>query len=311
MICWSPVSAAEQRFEHNWGVTTLQERPERIVSLSYNGADFFLALGVEPVAIRYWYGGNEHGLWPWAEDKLSAFKPVVIRGPINAELIAALEPDLIEAIWTDLSEDEYRLLSKIAPVVPPKPGYGPYETSWTEMLTAIGKITGKEQRAQEIIDQLQARIQYIRDLRPGWRGKTAFIGQPSGPLFFNASDVRWRIMQALGFEMPARLKSLSSRGFYTRLSREITEPYDADIVVWLNEASIETQLENLPLRHMTRAYKEGREIIVPPLLSGALAYSSPLSLDYALDELVALIDVAIDGDPDTTVSNDPSSFMQR
>jgi iron complex transport system substrate-binding protein len=36
-------------------------------------------------------------------------------------------------------------------------------------------------------------------------------------------------------------------------------------------------------------------------LSGAFSFSSLLSIDYALDKLVPLIELAIDGDPNTVV----------
>lgn len=310
-LAWFPVglplASAAQQFEHAFGMTSVEGQPQRIVSLSYNGADFFLALDVRPVAIRHWYGGDEYGLWPWVDETSDGFEPAVIRGPINVEAIAALEPDLIEAIWTDLREDEYRLLSKIAPVIAPKPGYGPYETSWPEMLTTIGRAVGKEDRAGQIIERLQDRIENIRRKRPDWQGKTAAIGQPKGPVFFNDSDVRWRILQALGFEMPDALKAVMGPGFFTRISPEVTDPYDADLVFWLDEGAVVQHLEALPLRHTMGAYREGREIVAPVLLSGALAYSSPLSLDYALDRLVPLIDAAIDGDPASPVPGNPAA----
>ena len=110
-----------QTFEHRFGTTVVESRPERVVSLSYQNHDNFLALGVVPVGIRYWYGDYPFGVWPWAQEALGDAEPFVIEGEISIEAIAALEPDLIEAVWSGITEEEYQLLSEIAPVIPAVP----------------------------------------------------------------------------------------------------------------------------------------------------------------------------------------------
>src|SRR5690349_15122229 len=103
--------------EHMYGSTTITKAPERVVSLGFAGHDNILALGVHPIAVRYWYGDYPHGVWPWAEDALGGTEPVVLKGDINIEQIAALRPDLILAISSGITREQYDLLSQIAPTV--------------------------------------------------------------------------------------------------------------------------------------------------------------------------------------------------
>ena len=59
--------------------------------------------------------------WPWAQAVLSSAQPVVRKGEINVEQITALNPDVIEALWSGLSAEEYALLSQNATVILPLP----------------------------------------------------------------------------------------------------------------------------------------------------------------------------------------------
>ena len=60
LLLWPGIAVAQPvEIGHVWGTTRIEARPERIVTLSYNGADNWLALGVRPMAYRVWYGGDE------------------------------------------------------------------------------------------------------------------------------------------------------------------------------------------------------------------------------------------------------------
>lgn len=288
--------------QNRWGTTRIDRTPERIVSLSYIGGDFFLALGIKPIAIRYWYGGNEQGVWPWAEEALGTSEPVLLRGEIDVEAIAMLKPDLIEALWSGISEAEYRQLSKIAPVLAAEAEYGAYGTPWQEITTTIGKAVGREDTAAALVSGIDEHAAAIRSRHPDWQGRTAVVGWPGGPGFYTRGDVRAHLMKSLGFRIPEALQDLSFGNFYVSVSPELTAPYDADVLIWLG-SGVASLIEALPLRHTMRAYHEGREVVADPLLGAAMSFSSPLSLDYALDHLEPLISAAMDGDPATPVAS--------
>jgi iron complex transport system substrate-binding protein len=94
--------------EHAFGETVLEEKPERVATVSWVNADVSLALGVVPVGIPTdTYGGNDKGSTPWKDAKLEE-----LGAPIGSEDapvqysetdglpfddIAATDPDVILA----------------------------------------------------------------------------------------------------------------------------------------------------------------------------------------------------------------------
>ncbi|MBN9672297.1 iron-siderophore ABC transporter substrate-binding protein [Roseibium aggregatum] len=300
-VCAEADRSGPVKLETMWGETRIENTPQRIVSLSYNGGDHLLALGIKPVAIRHWYGGNAQGVWPWAEEALGGHEPIILRGEVDVERVALLKPDLIEALWSGISEDEYRQLSKIAPVLAPRAEYGSYGTPWPVMLKTIGVATGKADEADRLVRELEGRFAETRRRHPGWQGRTVAVGWPGGPGFYTAGDIRGRLMKELGFEIPDALERLSPGTYYINVSRELTELYDTDVLIWLDSGVGVSAVRSLPLRHTMRAFRQGRELVADPLLAAAMSFSSPLSLGYALDRLVPLIEAAVDGDPETRV----------
>ena len=292
-------------FSHIYGITELEKKPEKIVSLSFSSHDNFLALGVTPDAVRYWYGNYEYGVWPWAEEKLGDKKPVVLRGSINIEQIALLDPDVIEATWSGITKSQYELLSQIAPVVPPLEGNTAYSMRWDEMALTIGKIIGKENEAENQISAIQNRVLDVRLRHPQWEGKSAVVAFYSvgSPGAYGPSDLRPQFLSTLGFETPRAIADLAGgRNFTVPISAEDLSPLDADALLWfaVNESSLNS-IRRLALRRSLNAHKQGREIYIPPLLTSSFSHASLLSLPYVLDELVPSLEKALDGDPSTIV----------
>ncbi|MDF1791225.1 MAG: ABC transporter substrate-binding protein [Thalassobaculaceae bacterium] len=306
-----PCAAAETAdtvIEHRWGETRVDARPERIVTLSLTGVDTFLALGVVPIAYRAWYGGDDNGLWPWASARLpKAARPVVLRGEIDAETVARLRPDLVEAMYSGITRAQYAAISHVAPTLPPLDARDAFAATWRDMLIGAGRATGRREVAHAAIARLEQRIAAIRAAHPEWQGATAVVAGPDGPSIYTWSDPRMTLMRRLGFRMPASARALSLGGFFLTLDRELTAPLDADILLWLDFGGGMASVLDHPLRHAMRAAREGREIVADPDLSAALSYASPLSIPYALDRLVPLLEAAFDGDPATPVPGAPAA----
>ena len=107
--------------EHAFGSTTIDEEPLRVVSIGFSDHDALLAFGVEPVAIRQWYGDYEY-VWPWAEDALGDLEPALIpSSDLNFEQIAALDPDLIIGQYIGLEETDYDTLARSLRPSPSRP----------------------------------------------------------------------------------------------------------------------------------------------------------------------------------------------
>lgn len=285
---------------HRFGETEVSGTPERVVSLSFIGHDYLLGFDVVPVALRYWYGDGPFGVWPWAADRLGPAQPVVIYGAIDVEAIALLEPDLILAQWSGITQTEYRLLSAIAPTLPPPPGASDYSASWQEMTQQIGRALGREPEAEAQIKDLTARFEAIRAAHPDWQGETAAAVWPDQIGAYTRADLRGQLLEQLGFTNAPGVEALVGADAYTvRISPENLDPIDTDLLLWLTVSDPQAALDRITLRPHMRAFAQGREVVADPMLTAALSHSSPLALTYALDRLVPLIEAAVDGDPTT------------
>lgn len=164
-IAASPVSAHAQdtfpvTIEHALGTTTIDAKPERVVTWGWSAQDVVIDLGVAPVGMPFFaYGGGEDGLLPWTEAAIAdagmempTILPNATEPPLEA--IAALAPDVIIAPYSGLTPDEYALLSNIAPVVayPDKPWF----VGWQDVVTLTGKALGLSAEADQLVADTQA-----------------------------------------------------------------------------------------------------------------------------------------------------------
>jgi len=125
-----------------------------VVTLGLVDHDAGLALGVVPVALTAgeYSTGNPYGVWPWAQDRLGAATPQVLPDTeINFERVAALQPDLILAVYSGIGRSDFDTLSKIAPTVAQSGQWGDYQTPWSEMTRMIGAALGRSDQAEATI----------------------------------------------------------------------------------------------------------------------------------------------------------------
>jgi len=161
------VAASDAAFpvtiEHAFGETEIAEAPERVATWGWGSTEAALALGVVPVAIaQQAYGANDHGVLPWVAeelDELGAETPTILtddgEAPPYEELIEAA-PDVILAPYSGITEEQYELLSEIAPTV----AYpdAAWTTPWREVVTTVGTALGLEAEAQGVLDVLDAEL---------------------------------------------------------------------------------------------------------------------------------------------------------
>ncbi|MGD9894634.1 MAG: ABC transporter substrate-binding protein [Dehalococcoidia bacterium] len=134
--------------KHKYGETTIQSRPKRVATVTVADHDFLLALGVAPVGIRDWYGNKPYGVWSWAQAALGDAQPAVYSGPIDFEQIVSLQPDLIIGIRNGVTEDEYRLLSGIAPTIVQPAEFAGQVTPWREIFKLVAAFCAHSTRAE-------------------------------------------------------------------------------------------------------------------------------------------------------------------
>ena len=293
-----------QTFEHRFGTTVVEARPERVVSLDYGGQDDLLALGVVPVGQRFWYGDYPLGTWPWAQEALGEASFAMLEGDLNVEQVAALDPDLILAQYSGITEEQYGLLSQIAPVIAAEARFDDYSTPWDVRIRTMARAVGRSEEAERQVGAIEARLAQVAADHPEWQGLTAAVVTywNDGPSAYTSEDPRAQILAQMGFVTPPAIdEAASDNTFYVAFSNEDVAAFDADVVVWLDDGGAIQGAVDMPLRRTMRAHREGREAYADDLLSGAFSFSSLLSLPYALDRLVPQLEAAADGDPATPV----------
>ncbi|WP_108126182.1 iron-siderophore ABC transporter substrate-binding protein [Saccharospirillum mangrovi] len=288
-----------------FGTTVIPAQPQRVASVDYAGGDNLLALGFQPLTVRAWFGEYDNTYWPWAQPLVTA-EPQVLSGELNFEQIAATEPDVIIAIRSGITDQEYDQLSKIAPVVAVPPGEGDYSLTWDERARLVGRVLNKSDEVETRIAQVRAKLDAAASEHPEWQGQTFAMGTywNNSVGIYSADDTSVALISAMGLTVSPEVEAMTEPGqFYITLSEEELPRIDADLLFWYTSPESRAQIEKLPLRPQLRAHQEGREIFLPDTSerNGALSYGTLLSLSRAVDLLVPLIEVAIDGDPNTLV----------
>ncbi len=303
---------------HKHGSTTIPAAPQRVVTLGYTDQDPVLALGVQPVAVRFWFGKPTNGVWPWAQEQLGGATPQVLNlpfGELNFETIAALQPDLILAVSAGITDEEYATLSEIAPTVAQSNTYVDFGVPWQEQTTVIGQALGAEARAKELVAATEARFTELRGAHPEFNGATAAIAAPAsdGQFYFSGPQhERQRVLSSLGFRLPDELATLAGDSFYGLVSGEQLSMLDTDVLIWTASPAERATLEANPIYQQLDAVKQGRVVFLDTsgdgdLVGPALVYSSVLSLPVVFDQLVPQLAAAVDGDPNTAVPAAPAT----
>lgn len=306
-LVFAVASAQPFTIEHKYGTTTIPETPERVVTVGLMDQDAVIALGIVPVGTTEWYGEQPGALWPWAQEAIGdAELPTVLDGSaIDYERILALQPDLILALYSNLSKEDYDLLSEIAPTVAPPAGIRDYGISWQQLTQMVGEALGKVAKAESLITDLEARFEQIRTDHPAFVGASALVATPyEGVFVYGAEDPRGHLLSDLGFVLPEGLASVVGDLFGGNLSMERLELLDTDVLVWLDAVPGEGIIAN-PLYAQLPVHTEGREVFVGSSndpFGASTSFITVLSLPYLLDGLVPMLDAALDGDPETVVA---------
>ena len=292
--------------EHTYGETTIEQQPERVVTVGLTDHDVVLALGITPVGVTDWFGDHPSATWPWAQDELEALgdpAPEIVGDAtaIGFERIAALRPDVILAVYAGLTDSDYDTLSHIAPTVAQPGEYVDYGVPWDEQTLTIGRALGRSPEAEAAVADVQGRFDEARAAHPEFEGASGLVASPYGGTVsvYAPEDVRGRFLDSLGFVQPPEIAELAGDEFSAELSYERIELIDVDALVWI-VSSIETdvpQFEEEPLYADLAVHTEEREVFVENLetLGGALTFVSVLSLPLLIDEMVPRLATAVAG----------------
>lgn len=299
------VSPFPVTIEHKFGSITIPATPERVVVIGYNDQDSVLALGITPLAVRYWFGDTENAIFPWAQDALVGENPAVLNmpfGELNYELILSFNPDLIVAVYAGITAEEYDLLAQIAPTLAQTADYNDYGMPWQEATRLIGTAVGKTAEAEALVAGVEATFADARASHPEFAGKSFVVATgraTGGYAFFSTQDPRTRYFTNLGFAPPTDLDELTGGSFYAEISAERLDLLDRDLIIFTQASYLENGADSIlndPLLGQLDAMKEGRFVILTEALDGAFSFSSVLSLGYVTQELVPQLAAAL-GEP--------------
>ena len=285
------------RIENEFGTTEIPEEPQRVVTVGFNDQDFVLALGVTPVGERELLGDYDATTRPWAEELLPAEDiPTVGGEEIDLEAVAALEPDLIVGVYSFMDQTVYDQLSGIAPTLAQTDEYADGATPWQEQTLLIGQALGRTEEAQQLVDDVEGRVEQAVDENPDFAGSSIAVdltGVGSGHYLLGEDDLRTQFFTDLGFTVPDASADLS---------QERLDLLNADVLAVngydQQDADADTLLSSLDV------VTQGRTVLLGSYsgdVSAALGFGSPLSLPYLLDEAVPALAAAADGDPSTVV----------
>jgi len=133
-----------------------------------------------PVATTDWMG-FKGGIGPWAEPALhGAARPQLLSDVdgIQTEKIAALEPDVISALYSGITREDYDTLSRIAPVVAAPKGTPDWGITWQQLVRTAGQVLGRGDAAAKVEADVERRSDAAARAHPAATGRPpALVGR--------------------------------------------------------------------------------------------------------------------------------------
>jgi iron complex transport system substrate-binding protein len=257
--------------KHVFGETKIPAPPKRVVSAGFTEHDDLLAVGVVPIAVTDWFGGEPFAVWPWAQPRLGGAQPVVLSltDGIQVDQIAALKPDLILAINAGLDQDTYTKLSAIAPTIA-QSGQDAFFEPWKDQATTIGQAVFKHDDMQRLIADIEEKFTTSGTNNPQFAGKKVLL-----------------LAGTLSSDGPQAMTPGWRTDFLTQMGLAVTDSVDtADVLIWCTESDEDQAvlLADSTVQRLT-ATTQQRNIFTGKELAGAIAFASPLSYPLVADQL--------------------------
>lgn len=289
------------------GTATIEDEPERIVTLGQGSTETAIALGTTPVGMEeYPWGADETGYLPWIHDEVTERGdelPELISGSteVDVEAILELEPDVILAPWSGMTQQQYDLLSDIAPTVayPEQP----WTIEWDQQIEIIGEAMGQQDQAQGLIDDIntqfdEAKVEDAEDLTFSY----IYNNGPGTLGVFYPEEQRVAMVSALGLTPDPVVDELRS---------DYDEPGTQSALIGLENADKLDDSDLIFTFYMDEANREETEsqelyASIPAVENGAFVAAedetfvtassmiNPLTVPYTLQRYEPMIEGAID-----------------
>lgn len=292
--------------QHALGETVIESKPESIVTIQWGNHDVPLALGLVPTGVSMVNFGpvDEFGLLSWTTSKfkeLGEESPNVFNDTdgLDYEAISDANPDIILAAYSGITQEEYDMLSAIAPVV----AYAkePWQTYWREETLVNATAIGMETEGEALIAQTEELIASKLAEYPDIAGKKAAFcwidASDMGTFYiYLPTDPRANFLFDLGLELPDSVNALveDDSSFSITVSSEIAEQLsDVDIIITYGDDALLEAMQADELMSAIPAVKDGAVVLLDSN-SEVAAASTPtvLSIPATIDEYLTMINDA-------------------
>ncbi|MCE0539325.1 iron-siderophore ABC transporter substrate-binding protein [Kineosporia rhizophila] len=291
--------------KHALGTAEITEKPERIVTLGQGSTETAIALGTVPVGIEeYPWGSDDTGYLPWIHEAVTergAELPEQFTGSteLDVEAIVELEPDLILAPWSGVTQEQYDLLKDVAPTVAyPKL---PWTITWDEQIKTIGQAMGRSADAEKLIADVKKQL--AEAANPAYKDITFSYIYNSGPGtlgVFYPGEQRVAMVSALGLTVDPVVDTLGEWEVEGTDSAAIglenaDKLKDSDLIfTFYSDEANRKEIEGQKLYKQIPAIQRG-SVVAPtdqPFVT-ASSIINPLTVPWTLERFTPLIDEAV------------------
>ncbi len=290
------VNAADINIKTQYGNVVVSDQVKRIVTVYDGGLDSAFALGYEPVGAIATRGGDN--VPSYLQERAKNVPLVGGMQGINIEAVIAQRPDIILAPWY-LPEEQYALLSRIAPtIVPTEKGIHP--EAWIYELRFYAKALNREQKAEEIIEQVNGRIAELKTLveakiPENERGASLLRWMPQGAMVLTTEFFSNAILGQTGFNVTDAGLVKKGRPHSSALSLENLSSIDND---WIFMATLNDEAKGALAAAQTspafaRLNVAKQDHVIP--VHGQLWTSSigPIAANAILDDIQNVIETKL------------------
>lgn len=282
-------SGSSVSVDHQFGTTTIDGVPERVVTLDVQWTDAMLSMGVEPVGYSVDSLMPKDGP-PWRDDAERTGEPLSLDDGVPVEQIAALKPDLIVGTYSVADQQMYDQLSAIAPTIAGSADPSAVQ-SWQQLVTTSGEFLNDPVKAKQVLSSVEGKIDSVAKALPGPQDKTFALAQyivgDGLTVVADENDGSSKLFQRLGMAM---LPAVASEGKETgnarvQVSNERVDLLSADLLVFLVNGGDESDLADIPGFDQLPASRNGSAAVLDYPTVVGINTPTPLSIPYALQRL--------------------------
>lgn len=259
----------------------IPENPKKVVNFAYSYTGYLLELGVNVSSYSLDLEKNSPAFGNELADAVKLTSD-------DTEAIAAQEPDLIIAFSTDKHLKE---LKDIAPVLVIE--YG--KSDYLEMMTNLGKVFGKEDKAQKWLDSWKTKTAKAKEeLSPYLDASTSFTVMDFYDKAIYLYGNNWGrggelIYDSLGFSAPETVKKdVFSAGWFG-ISQEVLADYVGDYLVLNVSKDTKDAAASLKESDIWKNIPAVKNQKVLEVDENLFYFSDPMSLDKQLETFTAAI----------------------